>query len=228
MMDSEPNDALIDVVEFEKEMWDRDRDRDQQPHQQPQSGDMEARIADALKHQGKYDRMTAIHIYLRLKNGANARLHAMTRHELADLVEMFASNDAVNAIVKRLATFYARIAQLRARIEEINSTMAGMDCCCTVDISAIHPHEHLLAAHSKNEEKRREKQNAHQRELFRIMESSIHPDLTEDDLPALEMQVDRIVERGFAAEEMRRLKIVEAALEQQRLDELMDELKRET
>jgi hypothetical protein len=60
------------------------------------------------------------------------------------------------------------------------------------------------------------------------MESSIHPDLTEDDLPALEMQVDRIVERGFAAEEMRRLKIVEAALEQQRLDELMDELKRET
>ena len=170
-------------------------------------------------------------MYLRLKNGTNARLHAMSRHELADLVEMFASNDAANAIVKRLATFYERIAQLRARIEEINSTMAGMDCA--VDVGAIPQNkhsniEHLLAAHSKNEEKRREKQNANQRELFRIMESSIHPDLTEDDLPALEMQVDRIVERGFAAEEMRRLKIVEAALEQQRLDELMDELKRET
>ena len=226
-MDSELNDELIDIVEFEKEMWDRAH--------QPQPGDMEARIADALKREGKYDRMTAIHMYLRLKNGTNARLHAMTRHELADLVEMFASNDAVNAIVKRLATFYARIAQLRARIEEINSTMAEMDCC-TVDISAIHPQpqnknsniEHLLAAYEKNEEKRREKQNANQRELSRIMESSIHPDLTEDDLPALEMQVDRIVERGFAAEEMRRLKIVEAALEQQRLDELMDELKRGT
>lgn len=227
MMDSELNDEsidVVDIVEFEKEMWDRDH-----------PGDMEARIADALKRQGKHDRMTAIRMHLRLKNGANARLHAMTRHELADLVEMFASNDAVNAIVKRLATFYARIAQLRARIEEINSTMAGMDCC-TVDMSAIHPHpqnkhsniEHLLAAYEKNEETRREKQNANQRELFRIMESSIHPDLTEDDLPALEMQVDRIVERGFAAEEMRRLKIVEAALEQQRLDELMDELKRET
>jgi hypothetical protein len=36
------------------------------------------------------------------------------------------------------------------------------------------------------------------------------------------------VERGFSAEEMRRLQIIEAVLEQNRLDELLDELKRET
>jgi hypothetical protein len=220
------DDVAFDVVEFEKELWG-------QCHQ-PGDMDMEARIK---RQCGKCDRMTAIQMHLRLKFGANARLHAMSRHELANLVEMFASSDAINAIVKRLATFYARIAQLRARIEEIKSTMASLDCC-PVDMSAIHPPiqcknsniEHLLAAYSKNEEKRREKQKENQRELARIMESSTHPDLTEDDLPALEMQVDRIVERGFAAEEMRRLKIVEAALEQQVLDELMgelDEFKRE-
>ena len=229
----ELNGPIDAAVEFEKEMH---------ALVGVDAQDLEGLIADALKRQGKNDRMTAIHMHLRLKNGANARPHAMNRHELADLVEMFASNGAANTIVKRLANFYARIAQLRARIVEINSTISGMDL--DNDINAIHAihainainaihckngnMDHLLASYAKNEGKRREKQNANQRELARIMESAIHPDLTEDDLRALEIQVDHIVERGFTTEEMRRLQIIEAALEQQKLDELLDELKRET
>ena len=217
----------IDAVEFEKEM----HALVQRPGVEAQ--DLENYISNALKRQGKNDRMTAIHMHLRLKNGANARPHAMNRHELTDLVEMFASTGAANTIVKRLANFYARIAQLRARIEQINSTLSGMDLDnCGVDINAIHCKngnmDHLLTAYAKNEEKRREKHKENKCKLARIMESAIHPDLTEDDLRALEIQVDHIVERGFTTEEMRRLQIIEAALEQQRLDELLDELKRET
>ena len=191
--------------------------------------DIEELIADALKRRccnGNNDRRAALHMHLRLKNGKNAGPHPMNLnlHELADLAEMVAAKGAPNAIVKRLANFYARIAHLRARIEEINSTMTGMDLDGAPVINTNV--DHLLAAHAKNEGKRREKQNENQRELARIMESSIHPDLTEDDLPALETQAQHIAERGFLTEDLRRLKIVEAALEQQRLDELMAELKR--
>lgn len=92
--------------------------------------------------------------------------------------------------------------------------------------------KHLRAAHAKNEESLCEKRNENQRELTRIMNAlfldasvgSIHPALTEDDLPALETQAQHIAERGCATQELRRLKIMEAALEQQRLDELMAEL----
>lgn len=213
----------IDVVEFEKEMHARMSQRHGMEAQ-----DAEDWIADAFKRQGNNDRRAALHMHLRLKNGANARPHAMSRHELADLVEMVASNDAGKTIAKRLANFYARIAQLRARIEEINSTMTANNGAN----HAIHAKnknsniDHLLMAYAKNEETRREKQKENQRELARIMESILHPDLTEDDLPALEMHVEHIAERGCATEELRRLKIVEATLEQQRYDELMAELKR--
>ena len=226
----------IDVVEFEKEMHARMSQRHGMEAQ-----DAEDWIADAFKRQGNNDRRTALHMHLRLKNGANARPHAMSRHELADLVEMVASNDAGKTITKRLANFYARIAQLRARIEEINSTMTANNGANHANNGANHANnganhaihaknknsniDHVLTAYAKNEETRREKQKENQRELARIMESILHPDLTEDDLPALEMHVEHIAERGCATEELRRLKIVEAALEQQRYDELMAELK---
>ena len=60
------------------------------------------------------------------------------------------------------------------------------------------------------------------RALF--LDGEIHPDLTEDDLPALELQVEHIAERGCAAQELRRVKIVEALLEQRRLDDLLNKL----
>ena len=202
--------------------------------------DIEALIADALKRRcchGNNDRKAAMHMHLRLKNGKNGGPQPMNLnlHELADLAEMVAAKGAANAIVKRLANFYARIAHLRARIDEINSTIMGMNLDNCIDVNPIiNPKtqnsnmDHLLAAYAKNEEKRCEKQNENQRELARIMESIIHPGLTEDDLPALEMHVEHIAERGCTTEELRRLKIIEAALEQQKLDELLAELKRGT
>lgn len=176
----------------------------------------------------KCNKKSAIHMHLRLKHGANARTHTMSRHELADLVEMISSDDG-DDIANRLATFYFRIAVLRARIEELTSTMSEMNLVHDgVDINAIHPKgsdmTHLLELYAKNEEKRREKQNENQREFARIMQSSWNPDMTEDDLSALETRVAHIAERGYAAEEMRRLKIMEAVLEERRFNELMSEL----
>ena len=201
--------------------------------------DVEDLSADALKRRCCHsnNRRAALHMHLRLKKGDSQT--TMTRHEMADLAEMVATKGAPNAIVKRLANFYVRIAMLRAQIEE---TRRSLDACCT-DIPIINMNnmnnanaKHLRAAHAKNEESLCEKRNENQRELTRIMNAlfldasvgSIHPALTEDDLPALETQAQHIAERGCATQELRRLKIMEAALEQQRLDELMAELKRGT
>ena len=145
----------------------------------------------------------------------------MSRRELADLVEMISSNE--DDIAKRLANFYARIAVLRARIEEL-TTMSEMDLVGDMNVNPIHLKTsdvtHLLELYAKNEEKRREKQNENQREFAQIMQSSWNPDLTEDDLCALETRVEHIAERGYAAEDLRRLKIMEAVLEERRFNEL--------
>ena len=189
--------------------------------------DIEELIADALKRRCGNHCGDALHMHLRLKKGARPDTEPIARNELADLAEMVAAKGAPNAIMKRLANFYVRIAKLRARIDEVRS--ADADGRCGIDISAIThgPNSninHLLAAHAKNEEGRLEKQNENQRELDRIARAIVHPDLTEDDLPALEMQVEHIAERGCTTHELRRLKIVEAAVEQQRYDELMERL----
>ena len=189
--------------------------------------DVEDLIADALKRRccNSNNRKAALHMHLRLKKGAIVDA-PITRHEMADLAEMVATKGAPNAIVKRLANFYVRIAMLRAQIEETRRS-------CHTDIPIINMNnthaKHLRAAHAKNEESLCEKRAQNQRELAQIMialflESAIHPALTEDDLPALETQAQHIAERGCATQELRRLKIMEAALEQQRLDELMAEL----
>ena len=186
--------------------------------------DIEELIADALKRRCGNHCGDALHMQLRLKKGANPT--PIARNELADLAEMVAVKGAPNAIMKRLANFYVRIAKLRARIDEVRS--ADADGRCGIDIAAItHGNSninHLLAAHARNEEGRLGKQNENQRELDRIARAIVHPDLTEDDLPALEMQVEHIAERGCTTHELRRLKIVEAAVEQQRYDELMERL----
>lgn len=188
--------------------------------------DIEELIADALKRRCGNHCGDALHMQLRLKKGANPDTEPIARNELADLAEMVAAKGAPNAIMKRLANFYVRIAKLRARIDGVRS--ADADGRCGIDIAAItHGNSninHLLAAHAKNEEGRLEKQNENQRELDRIARAIVHPDLTEDDLPALEMQVEHIAERGCTTHELRRLKIVEAAVEQQRYDELMERL----
>lgn len=203
--------------------------------------DIEELIADALKRRCTNGRKEALHMHLRLKTGANAEPREMTRRELGELAELVAAKGAANAIIQRLANFYARIAMLRARIEAAHRSSAdpanhGVQCN---DVSGNNGNgngngkyeQQLLAAHAKNEESLREKRDQNQRELDRIMralfpesDTTIHPALTEDDLPALELQVEHIAERGCTAQELRRVKIVEALLEQRRLDALLNKL----
>ena len=160
----------------------------------------------------------------------------MTRRELAELADLVTAKGAANAIVQRLANFYARIAMLRARIEAIlRSSSADQAANPTNPDVSDNPgvqgaEQQLLAAYAKNEESLREKWDQNQRELNRIMRvlfeesDTIHPDWTEDDLPALETQVEHIAERGCTVQELRRVKIVEALLEQRRLDALLTQL----
>jgi hypothetical protein len=198
--------------------------------------DIEELIVDALKRRCNYNngRKASLHMHLRLKNGANADTLAMTRRELAELADLVTAKGATNAIVQRLANFYVRIAMLRARIEAIlrsSSSAANPDVQGNGNGNGNGKYEQqLLAAHAKNEESLREKRDQNQRELDRIMralflDGAIHPDLTEDDLPALETQVEHIAERGCIAQELRRVKIVEALLEQRRLDALLSQLR---
>lgn len=219
-----------DVAGFEKEMSGHITAISQIPAADSQ--DIEELIAWALKRRCNCtnDRKASLHMHLRLKNGANADTVAMTRHELAELAETVAAKGAANAIVKQLANFYVRIAMLRAHIEAVRhsscSSVAGLDAMMVVPVSGSKYENRLLAEYAKNEEDLREKRHQNQRELDRIMralflESDIHPDLTDDDLRALELHVEHIAERGCTTQELRRLKITEALLEQRRLDELL-------
>ena len=219
-----------DIAGFEKEMSGQISAISQIPAADSQ--DIEELIAWALKRRCNCtnDRKASLHMHLRLKNGANADTFAMTRHELVELAETVAAKGAANAIVKQLANFYVRIAMLRARIEAVRhsscSSVAGLDAMMVVPVSGSKYENRLLAEYAKNEEDLREKRHQNQRELDRIMralflESDIHPDLTDDDLRALELHVEHIAERGCTTQELRRLKITEALLEQRRLDELL-------
>ena len=198
--------------------------------------DMEELIADALKRRCTNGRKEALHMHLRLKTGANAEPREMTRRELGELAELVAAKGAANTIIQRLANFYVRIAMLRARIEAAHrsSVDPGVPGVPGVPGNGVGNgngkyEQQLLAPHAKNEESLREKRDQNQRELDRIMralflDGDIHPALTEDDLPALETQVEHIAERGCTAQELRRVKIVEALLEQRRLDDLLNKL----
>lgn len=199
--------------------------------------DIEELIADALKRRcncnnGRRKEAMHMHMHLRLKMGANAEPVGMTRRELGELAELVAAKGAANAIIQRLANFYARIAMLRARIEAAHRASADPGVQGVQGVQGNGKYEQqLLAAHAKNEESLREKWNQNRRELNRIMRAlfqesdTIHPDLTEADLPALETHVEHIVERGCTAQELRRVKIVEALLEQRRLDALLHQLR---
>ena len=189
--------------------------------------DIEELIVAALKRRCN-DRKTVMHAHLRLKHGANEEACTMTRTELAQLAEMVASKGAANAIFKRLANFCMRIAGLRNRIERIRQCSPVMKLN---DIEGIYDtsNHRLLAAYAKNEETMRERHTQNHRELDSIMQtlfldSEIHPELTENDLTALEAQCEHIAERGCSVQELRRLKIMEALLEEERFNSLMKKI----
>ena len=190
------------------------------------SNDMEELIVAALKRRCN-DRRTVLHAHLRLKNGANSEACTMKRNELADLAEMVASKHAADSIFQQLADFYMRIARLHNRIQQVRQPAMN---------PAMQLAEHntsnrrLLASYAKNEENLHEKHRQNHRELDQIMQrlflesADIHPELTHADLPALEMQVEHIAQRGCAVQELQRLKIMEALLEEDRFNKLMQEL----
>ena len=193
------------------------------------SNDIEELIVAALKRRCN-DRRTVLHAHLRLKNGANSEACTMKWNELADLAEMVASKNAANPTFKQLANFYMRIACLHNRIQQVRQPAMNPAMQLTEMKGMYDTSNHrLLTSYAKNEEKLHEKHRQNHRELDQIMqrlflESDIHPELTHADLPALEMQVAHIAERGCAVQELQRLKIMEALLEEDRFNKLMQEL----
>lgn len=192
------------------------------------SHDIEQLIVDALKRRCN-ERKTLMHAHLRLKHGASTNECTMTWNELAELTEMISLKGAANEIIKRLANFYVRIASLHNRIEHVRRCLSSKkinENQCMHETSNYK----LLTAYSKNEENMREKRNQNNRELDQVLktlflDSEIHPELTENDLSALETQVEHIAQRGCSMQELRRLKIMEALLEDKTYNELVKELK---
>lgn len=219
------SDNPIDIMEFEKEISKRITSMAQMTQN---SRDIEDLIVEALKRRCN-DRKNIIHAHLRLKNGATMETFTISWNELSDLTEMVASKGAANAIRQRLANFYVRIANLHHQIEQARHSLP----LATIKEMGFdplhHPNSILTTAYAKNEQNMREKHHQNHRALDQIMQtlfldSEIHPQLTEHDLPALEMQVKHIAESGCAVNELRRLKIIEAMLEERRFNQLTQEL----
>lgn len=216
------SDGPIDISGFEKEIGKQIASISQMTES---AQDIEELVVAALKRRCN-DRKTVMHAHLRLKNGIKSGACAMTLNEVADLADAVASKGAVNAIFHRLANFYMRVASLQNRIEHVRR------CSPVIDIEGVHndtSNPRLMRSYEKNQESLREKHHQNQRDLDRIMQtlflnSEIHPELTENDLTALETQVEHIAERGCTVQELRRLKIMEALLEDDRFNALMKQL----
>ena len=213
-----------DIPGFEKEISKQIASMSQMSES---SNDIEELIVAALKRRCN-DRRTVLHAHLRLKNGANSEACTMTRNELADLAEMVASKHAADPIFHQLADFYMRIARLHNRIQQVRQPAMNP----AMQLAAIEhntSNHRLLASYAKNEENLHEKHRQNHRELDQIMQrlfldSEIHPELTENELTALEAHCEHIAERGCAVQELQRLKIMEALLEEDRFNKLMQEL----
>lgn len=198
--------------------------------------DIEELIIDALKRRCN-NRKTIIHAHLRLKHGATTTKECtMTLNDLSELTEMISVKGAQNEIIKRLANFYVRIAFLCNKIEHVRhcispkpNEMQRMQHMQHMQHIHSNSNHKLSSAYAKNEETMSQKQNQNHRELDQIMKtlflkSEIHPELTEKDLPALETQVAHIAERGCTVQELQRLKIIEAFIEENRFNQLTQEL----
>jgi hypothetical protein len=197
-------------------------------------------IADAVMRRS----CNPLQIHLRLKQGFNSDA-TLTRRELQDLSSLFFSNDA-NANTKckplahKLAKFYVRIANIRARIIEDQQQQQQQQQQHQQQQQQQQQQQpgtmdpKLQRAYDTQKENMRNKQRENQAHISRIMRTimldpdsqdrCIHPELKEADLDALEQQVQDILESGCATHELRCIKIMEAAMEQQKYDALIAEL----
>ena len=163
-----------------------------------------------------------IQMHLRLKKGFNA---TFAYDELNGLPT------SAKEVARELARFYVRIADLRARILQEAESQADAQAEAQPLPKAD---ARLQRAHAIQMENMHMKQRENQAQMDRIMRTivsnpdsdarCIHEAVTLEDLDALDMQLQDVVERGCAANELRCLKITEAAMEQQKYEALVAEL----
>lgn len=163
-----------------------------------------------------------IQMHLRLKKGFNA---TFAYDELNGLPT------SAKEVAHELARFYVRIADLRARI--LQEAQAQAQAQPKAD-ALPNADARLQRAYAIQMENMHIKQRENQAQLDRIMRTivsnpdsearCIHEAVTLEDLDALDMQLQDVVERGCAANELRCLKITEAAIEQQKYEALVAEL----
>jgi hypothetical protein len=180
--------------------------------------DMADLVVAALLQRG----CNPIQMHLRLKKGFNA---TFAYDELNGLPT------SAKEVARELARFYVRIADLRARILQEAEAQAQPKA----DAQPLPKADaRLQRAYAIQMENMHMKQRENQAQLDRIMRTivsnpdsearCIHEAVTLEDLDALDMQLQDVVERGCAANELRCLKITEAAIEQQKYEALVAEL----
>ena len=180
--------------------------------------DMADLVVAALLQRG----CNPIQMHLRLKKGFNA---TFAYDELNGLPT------SAKEVARELARFYVRIADLRARILQEAEAQAEPKADAQAQPKAD---ARLQRAYAIQMENMHMKQRENQAQLDRIMRTivsnpdsearCIHEAVTLEDLDALDMQLQDVVERGCAANELRCLKITEAAIEQQKYEALVAEL----
>ena len=202
----------MDLREFETELGLLDPDTN------------ETIIVDALLRLN----CNPIQMHMRLKKGFNDTI-TMSMDELC---EMPSDKDAA----LNLARFYIRIANLRARILNELQQMQQAEQSEQSDQSeqSEQSEDQLQRAYAIELENMRNKQRENREHFARIMrtiisdpaseQGRVHPDLTDAALDALELQVHDIMERGCTSNQLRCIKIREAAVEQRIYDALIAEL----
>lgn len=238
----------VELQELEKEISHPLLIIDSPMNQQSQA-DIEALIVDALMRRS----CNPIQIHLRLKQGFNpdATLHRSELNELSSLFFSHNNNAAetnnsvknkdshkeqCRAKARELAKFYVRIANIRARImeEQQHQRQYQEQQKHREKDEAIIMDGKLQRAYATQKENMHNKQRENQEHFARIMRTiilnpdnenrCIHPEVKESDIDVLELQVQDIIESGCATNELRCMKIMEAAIEQQKYDALIAEL----
>ena len=182
--------------------------------------DIEDLLVDAILRRSGHP----IQMHLRLRKGFNA---TFAYDELKQLPT------SAKDVARELARFYVRVADLRARI--LQEMQAQARAKAKTEAQTLPTAEaRLQRAYATEIETMHNKQRENQAHLDRMLHAIIaHPDsdarciheaVTPEDLDALDLQLHDIVERGCAANELRCLKIMEAATELQKYEALMAEL----
>lgn len=184
--------------------------------------DIEDLLVDAILRRSGHP----IQMHLRLKKGFNA---TFAYDELKQLPT------SAKDVARELARFYVRVADLRARILQEMQAQAQAQAKAKSQ-SLPKTEARLQRAYATEIETMHNKQRENQAHLDRMLHTIIaHPDsdsdarciheaVTPEDLDALDLQLHDIVERGCAANELRCLKITEAATELQKYEAFMAEL----